>query len=416
VAVNSRGILSKTRNFIRLYVHHCGISQVPNAYHVWTGISLLSACLSKNVWLQKFRGRPDTRLYPNLYTFLLGSSSIGKDTAVNIALGLIKSNPYINIYRGELTAPSLKDNLRKPRNINGQIVSDGSMYLVTPELANSIGAGPLADRFVKFMTDIYGCSPVPFREGTRMHGTHEIEEPCVVWMGGSTLEWLMDSIPPDAIISGFFARVISVYAEDDLSNRVTFPVVPPDYAEVREHLIWRINSMCELARGEYVRTAEAEALEHEWYMTRPEPTDKALIPIWKREHDHVLKLCMLFAAADTIFWQVPPPALVITAKHMLQAQNHMLLVRSNVDRIMNFAMVSNETKYLATVQDKIFQAKSIQRSVLMRAVSCRGVSKRMLDECLATLMESGLIEVKMQGAGGAIFYIWKKSKHFLGGI
>ena len=412
----NNGILAKTSNLIRMYVHNCGVSQVPDTYHVWCAVSLIAGCLSKNVWVQKFRGRSDTKLYPNLYTFLLGPSSIGKDTAANVSMGLIKDNPFVNIYRGELTSASLKDHLCKPRNINGQIVKDGSMYLITPELSDSIGSGPLADRFIKFMTDIYGCSPVAFKEGTRTHGTKEVSEPCVNWLGGSTLEWLMDSVPVDSIISGFFARVISVYEDYNLSNRVTFPVVPGDYDNVKMMIIRRLEWMCAMARGEYVRTAEAENIENSWFMSRPEPTDPAMIPIWLRDHDHVLKLAMVFAAADTIFWETPTPPLIIEGRHMLQAQRHMAMVRKNVDRVLSFALVSNETKFLALITDKIKQSGKIQRSSLLRSLSGRGVSRRILDDCLATLMESGQVDVGTGGAGRAVFYTWKKTRNYLGEV
>ena len=82
--------LAETTNFIQRYMHYCGDTEVPESFNLWTCISLISSCVGKNVWIQKFQGRPDEVLYPNLYVFMIGPSSLGKDTAANVALGLLK--------------------------------------------------------------------------------------------------------------------------------------------------------------------------------------------------------------------------------------------------------------------------------------------------------------------------------------
>ena len=59
-------------------------------------------------------------------------------------------------------------------------------------------------------------------------------------------------------------------------------------------------------------SARAIQYEDTWYMARRRPPERVLWPAWKRYHDIMLKLAMIFSVADS-------PDLVIHLNHVIQA-------------------------------------------------------------------------------------------------
>ncbi len=102
--------LDETLNFIKLYVHAQGRSEVPQKFHIWSCISLLAASVADRVYVRWLRSQP---ISPNLYVFLVAPSGIGKDVATNCVAELItwqeEVEKRVNYYRGKLTPPRLHD-------------------------------------------------------------------------------------------------------------------------------------------------------------------------------------------------------------------------------------------------------------------------------------------------------------------
>jgi len=66
------------KSFTDLYMYQAGLGNTPKQWHFWSAISLLAACLGNNIWVN-LDGTP---LYPNLYTFLVGGSGVGKGVSI----------------------------------------------------------------------------------------------------------------------------------------------------------------------------------------------------------------------------------------------------------------------------------------------------------------------------------------------
>ena len=92
-------ILQQTQNLLRLYMHQTGKTETPDEYHAWSCIALVAAAVGDHVWYSHFK---HVKLYPNLYTLLVGPSGSGKDVAFSLALSFVSKLPVVKLYAEHL--------------------------------------------------------------------------------------------------------------------------------------------------------------------------------------------------------------------------------------------------------------------------------------------------------------------------
>ena len=398
-------ILDDTTNLIRLYLHHVGTSEVPDEYHLWAVLSTIAAAVGDRVWYKKFA---DTKLIPNLYVLLLGPSGTGKGTAIDISTKFVKDLSRVNAYRGKATAPYLIDYLSAiKKKQNGKVVlEDAKLYLVTPELSMSVGSGPFADQFVKLMTELFTGGDYLFQEGTRTRGGVDFKNPVINWIGGTTKEWLMQSVTRDAVEGGFFARVVAVNAEYDPNVRITRPVYPDDRDEVAVEIARRIKELTFIT-GEITMNGLAMKVDEQWYTGRQAPSDEAMLPTWKRQHDLVLKLAMVMSLADDV-------DLIVKADHVKRAQMLVREVSKSLPQLIEYASATREMEGIALVRRTIKRFGTIPRYMLMQKVGSRGLTRDRLDAIIETLIQSREVLRMPSNSGAGVVYEWNLPKRTLG--
>lgn len=392
--------LQQTKNLIKLYTHMCGIGEVPRTYHVWSCLSLLSACVEDRVYIEKHK---DERLTTSLYVFLIGPPALGKGSAISRAFrSFLAAGGGGHYWHGQATAQHLVDVLGK----DGADPETGQTYIPSPklwliqdELATDIGSGQLAGDFVKWMTKLYTSCDLPVDTGTRTKGTVRIENPAVTWLAGTTEEWMHQSLGKDAAASGFTSRVCYVFAPYGI-DRYVRTIYPPDYEEVKAHVLTRL-WMLKHMKGEFYQSPEALAREHAWYMNRKRPKEEELLPNWKREQDLVLKLAMLLALADG------DSQLVIEPYHIDRAIRLSASVQRNLPEVIK----------LSRKTEQIDQAESMERCMtacegwtahtkLLQRARGRGVAWDLGKRMLEAAMKDGSLEWK-KSPSGALWYRWK---------
>ena len=380
-----------TESILDLYLDYVGKSEVPLQYHLWCCLQMVAASVSNRVWLQKGR----QRIAPNLYVALIGPSAIGKNEAIDTMLDVVRDQPRINTWRGKITAPAMLDQLAKP----GPGVPWSHCFLITPELAWSMGKGDWADALVKQLTELYGGSTDTLREATRTGGTRRIQagELCINWISGTTYAWLVQSIPADAISGGFFGRMVVVPAEYDFNTRYPRPILDPDWEMLRAMLRARLLELSHAA-GEFVLTAKAKAIDDTWYNLRPAPTDMDIQAAWKRQHDFVLKLAMLLSLCDN-------DSLLINGKIMARAQQMSDVALRKMSQVIGVGALTNETRGLSLASEYVRRYTGpCPHTSLLKFMTKRGYDAEGLRKVLATLLQMRTIG-RASGARGAA-YVW----------
>lgn len=382
----------KDRNFLTLYNYLTGQSEIPKGFHGWAGLSLIAALAEKRVWFEKFEG---SKMFPNIYTFLVGPASIGKGGAIGHAMRILKAadlDPPINVYRGKTTFAHLEDLLNKTAEPEEE-VSHGHLWLIMDELANDLGDKQLAEQFIKMMTEMY-TGDYNFSSGTRTHGGREIQEPSLNWLVGTTKNWLFDVITQKDIFSGFTARVFFCF-RDYQDIRYPQPKSPPDYAEVLGYLVNRIRAI-HLAEGPFVFSEDAQRIKDNWYMTRPVPQDEAMIAAWKRGDDLVIKLCMIFSLAENT-------NLIIKPHHFMRAKSTFDNAFSDLDILMDLACGTKDKEETQFVETVLKSKGTLNRTLLGKISYKKGVLSPRLNIILSDIESRGLVRVHTTKTGAKVY-------------
>jgi hypothetical protein len=225
-----------------LYVHAAGEYTTPPEFHLWAGISLLAACLEDRIWVDRME---HAALYPNIWTFLIGGSGVGKDLAVGYAKSYLQDDDPVEIIDGKVTIPALYDYmaaLQKARNSRGAPV-----YMISSDVTEQLPLGPESKDFTTRGLSLYGGRERTLKDITRTSGTKEVKGALLNWMGGCVPDWFPQAIDPLVFNSGWCGRVFCVIGEmrTQYYNRKA-PLYPVDHMVVREHLRMRLEGILRL--------------------------------------------------------------------------------------------------------------------------------------------------------------------------
>lgn len=398
-------------NLIDLYLYACGKSEVPEDLHKWAFISLMAACVRDQIWLMK-----GDRLFPNLYVMLICSSGVGKGTAINKVhkLALTPGLEAINLHRIKLTQASLVDLMSikattaAGAGANGNSSSNGKpklpagavaskVYILTPELGNSVGSGQQAKDLIKMTTDLYDAQEFNPEEYTRTSGFHVIKRPVLNWLGGTTRQWLMESLDSADIFSGAFARIVGVQVNFDPTVRYPKPIYPPDRDEVLSYIAARLLGISKL-RGEFKLTREAKEEEEEWIMSREmPPEDDPGFAVARREHDQILKVIQVISLAHEKHWH----KLRGTVEDWREAKALIEAVNSRVRDLFNYAVETPQSQVVERGRNILRTQGYISHAMFLRRLRVRS------DEFIhvvKTLEETEEIRVSVKK--NVTYYTW----------
>ena len=379
------GKLDETSNLLALYAHHVGKSNTPQEFHLWAALAGIAACVADRVGLEVIPGRP---LAPNLYVMLIGPSAAGKGMAINKIAEYIEKTPCVAPLIGKVSGMGVIDYLAEQSTLTERAsspdhVDKTKLFLGMAELSFSIGEGPVADQFIKTMTELYDSTGTHFYERTRTGGTHKFKKPNITWLAGTTMEWLMTSITGDQIMSGFFGRTCAVISQG-VKHQLIAPVLPPDYQEVAQHIQERFIRLSHL-RGVFTRTHRAHEVEKAWFYGLQPNGQPGMEPFEGRQHMLSLKLAMLLSLADG-------ENLVIDAHHMAMAQTLVDKLRVTLPKLIDYAFSLGDVKPTRVVENLLQRAGEMPKYMLVNKARRLGIPAYRLEEALNTLVQEKLIE------------------------
>lgn len=332
-----------------------------------------------------------SKLFPNLYVMLIGPSGLGKGMAIGKAFKMTQKIPEFHGYRGRATIQFLFDQMDQ---------KGGRLYLVTPELSMGIGTGSQAEDFIRVMTELYEGGEYIFFEGTRTSGSRAIKNPIINWLSGSTMEWLIDTVSRNAILSGFFARCIPVAGHYDFARRIHTPRLPGDHDAQLEWLSRRLSLIVKI-EGVFTMDNDAKAADEYWYNTRESPEDELMAPTWKRAHDQVLKVAMLLALCGDR-WD----DLKILQEHVLRAQTLVGKVHAAIPKLMAAAIRTSDTEGAHLAMAFIQKKKCVTRSQLIKVLHHHGIGAQKFErDVLPYIAASAQIGIEREAR--TTVFTWK---------
>lgn len=326
------------------YVHN---TESPILMHVWSAIMAASAAMGRHVWIDSGA----RRLYANNYCLLVGPPGTRKNSAINVAVDLLRKNTQVKFApddtggqrQGLIAAiENSTDNKMKtdfddlvsdPKNfgvedlailgnINLNLKKDDpdkhAMFINATEFGSFLGQGSLD--MTRFLIKMWDCEPYKY---ALKKEEMILKHPLVNLLGGTTSSDLSTLLPPEAIGQGFMSRIILVFAPRKHKS------VPPSKwclnTKHKDELDKVYRFLFHEMEGGMKKSQKAADLEDKIYGQNIRLQDTRFIHYSERRADHLAKLAMVLAAVRksyTIEYSDYAEAnniLLETEKHMTDA-------------------------------------------------------------------------------------------------
>ena len=388
-------------DWLDTYVRYTDNSEPCSLYRTWCGVSAIASVLQRKAWFEWH-----TTIYPNFFTVLVGPAGCRKSTAIDQAVDLLEEIP-INIAPQSTTreglislmAGSFMDTTVIDEE-TGSLENHSSATVHASELGVFIKAKD--PQFLLDLTDLYDCRK-HWSYHTKSRGTEEIKGVWLNLLGGVTPAVLQEILPMTAGVQGGLAsRMIFVFAHRK-GRTVPYPLKQVQDREAREKLIDDLEHMRLSIYGGYSVDEGWLAAWGPWYEAvdvNPPFEDPLLHAYCDRRATHLLKLCMVMAASGSSDKLLTEAVFNRSLKLLQDTEKTMAHVFRGYGRS-EFAAVS------ADVEDLIRQRGTIVYGRLL-ARFMADVTKRELDEIVATLAAAGLIKQRFDGNQHLV--IWAKKE------
>lgn len=335
--------------------------------------------------------RGSWKLYPNLFTILVGRPGIGKGGAVNPAYALLKEANSAHVLSDRLTIEFVLETLSKgfSATVPGATPQgftfgkEASAMIFAPELSIFISSS----HTLQILNDLWD-SRGDFAYGTRHKGDWKIKDPCISLLAASAPDWLVRAIPNDAVGGGFTRRVNFVLAKTKQQS-IPWPISTNGAGIVRAALVDDLKRISQL-RGEIRFSSDAARLFESVYGSvvgdwEDEATASYITTRWA----HTTKLAMVFSAARA-------DDLTITLEDFERAN---ALVETVVGDIKTVFRGAGTGDYV-TACDKILTYLELKPGATRKEIMgfiWKYIHTAELDVCLATLEQGGKIRSIQMG-------------------
>jgi hypothetical protein len=318
------------------------------------------------------------------------------------AISIGKQAGTLNIISDRVTMEYVMEKLSKgfPRitNIGNQTIklgTEASALIVSSELSVFITASQFS---ITALTDLWDSKEGVYQYGTRGKGEWNINEPCVSLLGGSAQDWLVKSIPSEAVGGGFTRRVNFVFATKK-DKRVAWPKAGSFGSQ---DLVEDLRNIA-LLRGQFTFTLGAERVFERYHNScdANEFDDEATANFKASKDTNALKLAMIISAAR--------------GDSMIINELDLRLAIDKIDEVSDalrivFRAVGESS--MASASDKVLhfiEVKGYASRTDILGCNWRHITSNDLDVILATFREAGTLGERYVG-NKTLYYIKDQQK------
>lgn len=326
-------------NFLDAFFDYARDGFCPDPFHLWTGISIVSAALERKVWLNE----NGVTYYPNTFVLLVGHPGIGKSTAIRRGISLVErmkaeENPEFKLLSGLATQAGLisEMSVRSSFQLGPQITQFSSLFFYAGEASDSALQNLHGD-FNATITAMYDCEDV-YRKRLK-DVEYVIPNPSVNLLAGSTFDFLKTLVNQNSVMGGLASRFTYVVSkerkrqEDPGSLRVT---ADPTQRDLLYGDLCRIHKLT----GQFRSEKGIMAHYKKWWTHYQDEflalESERMQSIMTRKPTLLKKLCMIISAAQR-------DDLILTEEHFLRAVELTEEVMKDNWEIISAAVISNKT-------------------------------------------------------------------------
>jgi len=395
-------------NFAKGFRDLCKDTEIPPTFAAWCGLSGIAIALGRRVWIDQ----GVFQVFPNMFVVLIaGSGRCRKSTAVSLLKKICNTcEPPFSFISDKITNESLIKTMaglsrtRVKDEGNREAEKFSEAYAIVDELSTFIDKRSYEAGIATTLIKLYDCQD-RFEYSTKGQGHDVIHNPCLGLLGASTMEWVRNAIPSDAIGGGLTSRMILVYVA-----KPEPPVARVFYDQAKVDLAYSLGRTLEVIatvpegpaeltpaawdkfeRG-YKEWAESNGGRHKLFL------NSTLAGYASRRYVHVMSLAILISVSNH-----PNRAKVMIDQHDIgEAEEYLLSVEQTMPRVM-FLINANEDGFAQElVAMKIKECpEGIPRELLLASMSNR-MGIRKFDEIIATLVGTKRVE-KITGEGHIVY-------------
>ena len=324
----------RLNDWLDSYVDYCcRVSEPPESFHRWCGISLIAAALQRKCHVP---WGPLT-FYPNMYIVIVSPSGRArKGTAVGFYTSFAE-DLNLPLAAEAITREALIQALNKTRRSDplpsGEMDTHSSLTIISPELTVFLGYNN--HQLMSDLTDWYDCrNKWVYR--TKTSTSDEIWGVWVNLFGATTPELIRTTLPLDAIGGGLTSRIIFVY-EENKGRICPAPFMTEDDNETRKNLLHDLEQI-HIMRGQFRATPEFLAKWIEWYSTEAQQypfIDPKFGGYSERRPNHLMKLSMIISAGRRDSREMHGDDFDTAKRYLLEVEKKMPNVFAGMGRLEN---------------------------------------------------------------------------------
>lgn len=278
-------------------------TEPPPIFHRWAIISVIGTWLGRQCWLPFGSGR----IFPNQYIMFVGDPGSRKSTAIREASKILSAmgydgfapkktskEQYLADLTGEEATADGKPDLEAFSLLDTDTNSPRESFINADEF--NVFMGPANLEFQDILGDLWDWDePNRMWEYRLKNSKHvRIFQPTINILGGNTPNNFIECFPPASIGRGFLSRLLLVYGEKT-GKKIPFPPVPD--AHVTKEILTHLVKIKQKILGEFELDGEAKNTLSIIYKSWPELEDQRFQHYSNRRFTHLLKLCIIHAAA-----------------------------------------------------------------------------------------------------------------------
>lgn len=314
--------LASSHPFVATYLKYIANTETPRLFHIWAGLSGVSACMGRRCYFDV----PTGKIFPNLFIAIVGPPAVRKSTALKLMQKQLRENTSVRFAPDDtggqrqgiiaamnavdedavdqlaqaLTEPETNghDSLAGLAKMNSKLEALASikldtrdprtMYVCQPELKAFLGENNT--QMTTFLCKMYDGDPYDYRLKS---SAHVLDDALLGMLGCTTPSEISLSLPAEAIGGGFTSRIVFVFAD-----RVHKKIPRPTLDETAGRVIGEIYQyVFDHMQGPFIESPKAAQKFDEIYMRGIVLKDPRFVNYVDRRDTHLKKLTMALTAS-----------------------------------------------------------------------------------------------------------------------